>query len=292
MTDVPASPDESVAPEVDPSADLDFLGASRIDDHRWQVPVAPHLVSPVETLYGGAGIALSAAVAEAITHRPLRWVTCQFVDVAREGESLDVEVEVDKNGRRASQLHLTGSSDGRPVFRALVATGIARADLPSASWVSMPDVPEPDACEPLTLPAARGAEGTSFDTVERRMATGPTWETLLQDQPRPPGFRMAMWSRLPTPGAVSPAALAWIADFVPMSVAAGLATVVGASSLDNTLRMVERRATDWVLVDLRPTASSDGYAYGDVHLWTTDGVLLATGSQTAVLRHWRRPPAG
>jgi acyl-CoA thioesterase len=37
-------------------------------------------------------------------------------------------------------------------------------------------------------------------------------------------------------------------------------------------------------VDVHAHAAADGYAYGDVHLFSENGTLLATGSQTCVVR--------
>lgn len=288
MTDQHPAPDAADL-EVGAAADHAFLGTRQVADGRFEVPVARRLINPVGGLYGGAGIALATLAAETTSGRPLRWITCQFTDTAAEGEMLDLAVQVDKVGKRASQLHVVGAVGDRTVFRALAATGEARADVPAGAWVAMPEVPDPDDCDELPMRAFVAADGTSLDTFERRMAHGPAIRDVLQDQPREPGFRMAFWARMADGGDAGTAPmLAWIADFVPMSVAAGLAAAVAGKSLDNTLRMVEPRPAEWVLVDLRPTAASDGYAYGDVHLWSPDGHLLATASQTAVLRHWTR----
>ena len=85
--------------------------------------------------------------------------------------------------------------------------------------------------------------------------------------------------------------LAWIAD----SIAAGLSRSVGslalATSLDNTIRYAAAAQSEWVLVDVHAHASADGYAYGDVHLFSESGTLLATGSQTCIARARAADPA-
>ena len=72
------------------------------------------------------------------------------------------------------------------------------------------------------------------------------------------------------------------------SVGAGLSQAVGplarATSLDNTIRYAAATQSEWVLVDVHAHAAADGYAYGDVHLFSENGTLLATGSQTCVAR--------
>ena len=64
----------------------------------------------------------------------------------------------------------------------------------------------------------------------------------------------------------------------------------GGSSLDNTLRMVRIVPTEWVLIDLRIQAVHRGFGHGIAHLWAEDGTLLATASQSAVVRFWPGPP--
>jgi acyl-CoA thioesterase II len=275
-----------VAVVHDPAEDHRYLGTRAVGEASWDLKVTAGLLTPMGGLYGGTGIAVAAAAAESATGRALRWITCQFADTATEGEHVRVDVEIDKHGHRTSQASVRGAVGERVVFRAIAALGEPRADVPAAAWVAMPEVPGPTECRPLETPFP--TEGTCIERSERRLARGPHFEDFLSDEPRPPGFQMCFWSRMVGHESGSPAMLAWLADIVPMSVAAGLGAAVRGTSLDNTLRMVESARPDWVLVDVRPTAASDGYAHGDVHLWAPDGRLLATGSQTAVLRQWAR----
>ena len=55
------------------------------------------------------------------------------------------------------------------------------------------------------------------------------------------------------------------------------------TSLDNSLRVGHLVDCEWLLLDLHGHVAHDGYGYGDAHLWSPDGVLLGTGSQTAKL---------
>ena len=58
------------------------------------------------------------------------------------------------------------------------------------------------------------------------------------------------------------------------------------TSIDNTLRLAGRATV--AASGCSPTSSrrppERGYAYGDVDLWAEDGTLLATGSQTAIIK--------
>ena len=57
--------------------------------------------------------------------------------------------------------------------------------------------------------------------------------------------------------------------------------------LPTTLRIEHRTPTDWVLADIRVHAIGDGFGHGLVHLWAEDGTLLATASQSAIVRFWK-----
>jgi acyl-CoA thioesterase len=54
--------------------------------------------------------------------------------------------------------------------------------------------------------------------------------------------------------------------------------------LDNTLRVVELSPTEWVLCDITVYALSGGYAQGHSYLWSENGRLLATASQSMSVR--------
>jgi acyl-CoA thioesterase II len=75
---------------------------------------------------------------------------------------------------------------------------------------------------------------------------------------------------------------------VPWGISQALGRPTGANSLDNTIRMVRVHPTEWVLADVRVQGVADGFGHGVVHLWAEDGTLLATASQSAVVRD--RPP--
>jgi acyl-CoA thioesterase len=86
---------------------------------------------------------------------------------------------------------------------------------------------------------------------------------------------------------MSAAALAILGDYVPFGVGQALGVMAGGNSLDNTLRVAKVVPTDWVLVDIRVHAVSNGFGHGLVHLWAVDGTLLATASQSCIVRFWK-----
>ena len=84
------------------AADAAFLG---LDDgggrHSMQIE-ARHCTSH-DFLYGGSGVAACAAAAEAVTGRPLVWITTQYIGQARPGERLELDVDVLVAARSTSQ---------------------------------------------------------------------------------------------------------------------------------------------------------------------------------------------
>jgi acyl-CoA thioesterase len=47
-----------------------------------------------------------------------------------------------------------------------------------------------------------------------------------------------------------------------------------------------------VLLDIRVDLIAHGFGHGVVHLWAEDGTLLATASQSTIVRFWEEGPQG
>jgi acyl-CoA thioesterase-2 len=45
--------------------------------------------------------------------------------------------------------------------------------------------------------------------------------------------------------------------------------------------------TEWVLLDIRVQAVQRGFGHGLVHMFAQDGTLLATASQSCIVRFWK-----
>ena len=54
--------------------------------------------------------------------------------------------------------------------------------------------------------------------------------------------------------------------------------------VNTTLRVGQLVPTEWVLLDIRIHAVANGFGHGVVHLWAQDGTLLATASQSTIVR--------
>jgi acyl-CoA thioesterase len=129
---------------------------------------------------------------------------------------------------------------------------------------------------------------TNGDTLPDRMDVRLARGVSFADLPGPgvPDGRSAMWAKLPEVLDMSSASLAVLGDYVPFGIGQALGLRAGGNSLDNTLRIGRLVPSEWVLLDIRVHQVVSGFGYGDVHLWSEDGVLLGTASQSTIVRKW------
>ena len=239
---------------------IGLTGLSRAGDI-WSVPI-----EPINSNFG--------EMLESVTGSRVRWATARFLRAPGIGSELVLSQVADFVGRRSSHLTVTATHGDQVAFEVTAVVGRGDPTGISGQWAAMPEVPRPADCPavPDRPEHARNAAGQA----DRRPARAGNGD-------RVPG-RSSVWTRLKGGGTSTPAGLAWIAD----SIAAGISRSVGpltlATSLDNTIRYAAAAQSEWVLVDVHAHASADGYAYGDVHLFSESGTLLATGSQTCIAR--------
>ena len=73
---------------------------------------------------------------------------------------------------------------------------------------------------------------------------------------------------------------------MPFGIGQALGEFAGGNSLDNTLRVVKIVPTEWVLLDIQVDGIANGFGHGTVHLYAQDGTLMATASQSTIVRFW------
>ena len=61
-----------------------------------------------------------------------------------------------------------------------------------------------------------------------------------------------------------------------------------APSLDLTIHYLADTSREWILCQARGVWAEDGYASAEIELWDQDRTLLAYGTQTMMLRRFRR----
>ena len=263
-----------------------FLGLNATHNpFRWVLPVTQGICTPGGFLFGGCGLGAAIAALEATTGRPLVWATAQYLSYARPPEVLDLDVIVSVEGHQVTQARVVGHVADREVITVNAALGRRPLEY-EGTWAVMPDVPSPEECSrrELRLPT----DGDSLpDRLDVRLALGRNLTELtgLPGEGMPDG-RSALWAKLPDILDISSASLAILGDYVPFGIGQALGLPAGGNSLDNTLRMGQQVPTEWVLLDVRVHQVRNGFGHGDVHLWSQGGALLASASQSAIVRMW------
>lgn len=249
---------------------------------RWSFTVTPRLANPMGVLYGGAPLAGAIELVESTFEMPTRWATIRFLHGAAIGDELSVTARVDVDGRRTKHCSVTGTTEDRVVFEVMLGIGLGRDDALSAQYLAMPEAPRPDELDPgLGTERSRPElADTAVALAERRLAYGVS---PFAGEPQEDG-RVGMWARMPDGDTAARPSLAWLADCMPLGIAAATGRMPAGVSLDNTIRFGRAQASEWVLLDVSAESADHGYAYGTVHCWATDGTLLATGTQTAIIR--------
>lgn len=250
------------------------------DDLHWSMEVTPQLTTPGDFLFGGCGLGAALVALEVAAGRPTVWATAHYLSYARTGSELRWEVTLAAVGGHVTQGRAVGRVDGKEILTVNAALG--KDDLEVGGvWVHPPNVPPPDECPPRFLPEI--FRNRIMDSVEVRTARGQTFEEM-DGTPGSPDS--ALWARVPGHLAPSAAMLAIFGDYVSGAVSQPIGRRAMGRSLDNTLRMVQLRPTEWVLCDIHIHALVDGYSQGTAFLWSEDGALLATASQSIGVRLW------
>ncbi|HET6950751.1 MAG TPA: thioesterase family protein [Acidimicrobiales bacterium] len=247
---------------------------------RWVLPVTPGISTAGPFLFGGCGLGAAIAAMEAVSGRPVVWATAQYLSYANPPSVLDIDVTVAAQGHSITQARVVGHVADREILTVNAALG-SRDFAAEGSWVEPPTVPPPEDC-PVRGLRVPGIESI-MDRLDVRLAAARSWEEI--DGNPAPGGRSMLWARMPDllePS--SGASLAILGDYVPFGIGQALGRLGGGNSLDNTLRVYRLVPTDWVLLDIRIHAVAHGFGHGAVHLWAEDGTLMATASQSTIVR--------
>lgn len=259
-----------------------FLGLeSTADPARWRLPVTPGICTGLGFLFGGAGLAAAVAAMEGSTGRPLVWATAQYLSFVRPPSVLDIEIVPLVEGKQVTQARAIATSEGQEILTVTAALG-SRPEEASGTWMAMPDVPPPDAC--LTRANFRAVPAGIGLRLDSRLAEGRAFEDL---DGTPGTGRTRLWVRVLDGLDMSGATVAVLGDHVPFGINQALGVPAGGNSLDNTVRIARIVPADWVLLDVQIHAIANGFAHGHLDMWAEDGTLLATASQSAMVRFWK-----
>ena len=250
--------------------------------HRWYMPVEPAIcVGPPGNvfMFGGVGMASAVAALERTTGRPLICATAQYLGYARPPSVVDIDVWTPVEGRHVTQANAKVHIDDREIISVSAALGTRPSEL-AGQWAEAPSAPPPEDCE--AAEHWRASDEGLHSRMEVRMVKGRRGPDRVGN-PEADG-RTQLWARPREGQAIDATLLAVMADFVPQGVGNALGKNAGGNSLDNTLRIRRVVPTDWVLCDIRISGVADGFAHGAMSLFAQDGELMATASQSLIVR--------
>jgi len=234
-------------------------------------------------MFGGVGLACAVEAARRVTGRELIWATAQYLSYARPGSVLEVDVRLPVQGHNVTQAVINLHCGDEVIISATAALG-ERPGNPSHQWFDLPAMPRPEDC--VEWAAWDRQSGTLMRRLEIRVAPDSVALAPRLGIPDPSG-RMQMWMRTREGVPVDATLLALFGDFVPTGAGVALGLDGGGNSLDNTLRLRGVVPTEWVLCDIQMSSADRGFAHGHLRLFAENGTLMATASQSLVLR-WRK----
>lgn len=255
-----------------------------------RLTLAPHLSRIDGKLYGGTALAVALAAAEAATGRPALWSTTQLVGTTTVGSEIVVATTEVARGHLVSQVQVDARVNGRLVFTGVGATADVKPEGLGGIGPRFPDVAPPEDCPvlwgPTRTPWFVGPDGDS-GTGQHHACEFRIAERAEGDGDGRPDRRL-LWSRMVAPTAdpeapITPAGLGFVADMVPLAVAAACGAQGGGTSIDQTLRLGEPARHPWVLLDIEAEVAHGGFGHGRAVMWSPDGRVVGVGSQTAKL---------
>lgn len=232
-------------------------------------------------MFGGVGLACAVEAARRAAGRELIWATAQYLSYARPGSIVEVDVRLPVQGHNVTQAVINLHCGDEVIISATAALG-ERQGHPSHQWFDLPAVPQPEDC--IEWLAWNHQAGTLMRRLELRVPPGSAALAPRDGVPDPTG-RMQMWMRPRDGSPIDATMLALFGDFVPTGTGVALGLDGGGNSLDNTLRLRAVVPTDWVLCDIQMSSADRGFAHGHLRLFAQDGTLMATASQSLVLRY-------
>lgn len=248
-------------------------------DGGWTLPITARAIGGGRgSLFGGVGLAAGVIALEQMVGKPAVWATGQYASTVFPPASMDLAVELPAVGRTVSQGRVIGRVDGREIIAVLGAAG-SREEVVRGMWDEFPEALSPDD----SMDVGRSFEYESIHShVDVRIASGMFGFTGVGE---PTGDNTSvLWVRMPGVHHDA-AALAILADYSPSVLGSALGQVTSLTSLDNTIRFTDPLAheSEWILLHNRVDFVGNGFAQTSCRMWSQDGSLLATASQSATV---------
>lgn len=270
---------------------MSWIDLTPAGDTAFDLAITPPVcVGPPDRLFmfGGVGLGASLMALERVTGRPVVWATAQYESYARPGETVRFTVDERVRGNQVSQARVSAVAGGREVVSVAAALG-QREMAERGQWTLAPRVAPPEDCPPRLLWETRHPDDI-HNRIEFRVARG-AMNMPVSSNPDLSNGNSILWAR-PNPQILGPdhpidtAFVAAVADFVPSGVGPALGRNAGGNSLDNSIRFHRMVETKWLLCDVQIHGVANGFAHGRMHIFAETGELIATASQSLILRLW------
>jgi acyl-CoA thioesterase len=257
----------------------------RIGDRAFRGLSVPDERRPV--VFGGQ--IMGQMIAAAAQFEPAKQVKSLHVIFARAGTvALPVEISLDPvhSGRAFASLAATAAQGERLLSQATILLDTGEGD------VIRHQIPTLPTAGPLATPVVdaphEGAEIRVVDEVDLMTSavTGP-----------PELFVWVRWQDMPDDAAIHQAALSWYTD--PFLIGAAMRPhdgigqeqaheTISTGVISHTLTFHEPfRADEWLLFANRSLHAGNGRSYGEGHVFTEAGKLVASFTQVNMIRNFR-----
>lgn len=224
-------------------------------------------------LSGGACVAAMLAALEAETGKPLIQANAQFLAAPPAGVTASIATELVLAGRNIVQARACLHGPNGEAASITCSLG-ARVESMVFGWRTPPNAPPPEACK--RIPFVREDEDDLHTHLDMRIANDPHTDRH---------GRLVFWVKAPNDLApVASVLLALIADYVPEAIHFNIGRPAGAVSLDNSIRVIDRAPTEWLLCETRLAGLAHGLFHGEMSIFTREGALLALATQSGVVR--------
>jgi acyl-CoA thioesterase len=214
---------------------------------------------------------------------------------------LEIRVEVIRRGNAAVQMRAALSSTLKPGPGLEVSATFARmregVDVLAAEPHGLGGPADAEDAADREMSLAKIGAIPFFGNFDMRLAHGPAfWRSQWEGSEA----RSAFWYRYRIPqraaaGHLDPFAIPPLADTMPPSLLVRVgpeAPRVYAPSLDLTVHFLDPSPSQWLLVDVRCPRARAGYATARADIWDDGGKLVATATQTMILRRDPRVGSG
>lgn len=231
-----------------------------------------------EFMFGGVGLAACVAAMEAASGRSAIWATAHYISYAQPGNEAEINVALPAEGNAITQARATIHIGEREVLTAAAALG-KRTGL-DGQWLNLEAVPKWPDCPESAHWAPNGSLGSR---IRFRPARG-SFGQLPVEASRTDDGRLLLWVRPHDDVAIDHIMLAVIADFLSPGIRNATGRHAGGNSLDNTIRYGRIVPTEWVLCDIQIEVINAGIVHGAMRIFAEDGTLMASASQSMILR--------